>query len=426
MILCVIVYVLLLAGAFQNKKEALPTILTKREWKRAFFLLLGFTTAALVLFVLEEQEQGGLVQRNKYGEGSRQEEYLVSIDGELDQEPIAFEVEEKEYTSEQVSQMFEEVMRELDQVILGKNETKDRIEHPLHLVTDMEKYPVEIQWELDVYDVIDTEGKILESHKKDEGSLVELRGHLFYKQYESIYVTTVKVYPEKKEGKELWIGKLQEELQLLETQSRREDGFYLPQKISGKRVEWSKESNSNGYLVLIFGFIVTILLYAKKKQDKKELEKKRQDELLRDYPEVLNKVILLLSTGAAMKQVWVKIVEDYERTGGKRNVYEEMKVTCYEMNSGITEAEAYERFGRRLKLTQYIRFGALLSQNLRKGSRGLEQLLKLECVQAFENRKSLAKKRGEEAGAKLLIPMFGMLAVVMGIVIVPAFLSIQL
>ena len=29
---------------------------------RAFFVLLGFTTAALVLFVLEEQEQGGLVQ----------------------------------------------------------------------------------------------------------------------------------------------------------------------------------------------------------------------------------------------------------------------------------------------------------------------------------------------------------------------------
>ena len=37
-----------------------------------------------------------------------------------------------------------------------------------------------------------------------------------------------------------------------------------------------------------------------------------------------------------------------------------------------------------------------------------------------------AKRAGEEAGTKLLLPMFLMLAVVLVIVIVPAFLSVQL
>ena len=58
--------------------------------------------------------------------------------------------------------------------------------------------------------------------------------------------------------------------------------------------------------------------------------------------------------------------------------------------------------------------------------KGLTQMLKLESIQAFEERKARAKKLGEEAGTKLLFPMFLMLAVVLIIVIVPAFMSLQI
>lgn len=92
----------------------------------------------------------------------------------------------------------------------------------------------------------------------------------------------------------------------------------------------------------------------------------------------------------------------------------------------MTESESYENFGRRCDVQVYIRLGALLSQNLRKGTKGLTELLKLESIQAFEERKAQAKRLGEEAGTKLLLPMFLMLAVVLVIVIVPAFLTLQI
>ena len=57
-----------------------------------------------------------------------------------------------------------------------------------------------------------------------------------------------------------------------------------------------------------------------------------------------------------------------------------------------------------------MRFGALLSQNLRKGTKGLNDLLRLEAIQSFEERKARARRLGEEAGTKLLLPMFLMLA----------------
>ena len=151
--------------------------------------------------------------------------------------------------------------------------------------------------------------------------------------------------------------------------------------------------------------------------------------MLLDYPEIVNKMALFLGAGMTAKRAWRKVVEDYERqkaVWGERYAYEEMKRTCHEMDSKATEAVSYENFGRRCDVQVYVRFGALLSQNLRKGTKGLTQLLKLEAIQAFEERKALAKRLGEEAGTKLLLPMFLMLAIVLIIVIIPAFLSVQI
>ena len=67
-----------------------------------------------------------------------------------------------------------------------------------------------------------------------------------------------------------------------------------------------------------------------------------------------------------------------------------------------------------------------MSQNLRIGTKGMTQILKNEHQQPFEERKARARRKGEEAGTKLLLPMFLMLAVVLVIVIVPAFLSVQI
>ena len=48
---------------------------------------------------------------------------------------------------------------------------------------------------------------------------------------------------------------------------------------------------------------------------------------------------------------------------------------------------------------------------------------KVAATEAFIERKALARKAGEEAGTKLLLPMGLMLCVVMVVIIVPAFMS---
>lgn len=95
------------------------------------------------------------------------------------------------------------------------------------------------------------------------------------------------------------------------------------------------------------------------------------------------------------------------------------------MQNGVPESIAYEKFGARCRLPSYLKLGALLSQNLRKGTRNLSGLLEEESREAFENRKAYAKKLGEECESRLLFPMLLMLLTILVMVMYPAVTSFQ-
>ena len=181
--------------------------------------------------------------------------------------------------------------------------------------------------------------------------------------------------------------------------------------------------------ILMLGMAISILLVGREIQKESNWKKTRKEQMMLDYPEIITEFTMLTGAGMTAKNVWKRIAEDYGitrgKTGRKREAYEEIWKTSQEMKSGIPERECYERFARRCDLIPYMKMGALLSQNLKKGAKGISEMLRMEAVQALEDRKSRARQLGEEAGTRLLIPMLLMLIIVITIVVVPAFLSIQ-
>ena len=116
----------------------------------------------------------------------------------------------------------------------------------------------------------------------------------------------------------------------------------------------------------------------------------------------------------------------------KKKVYPQMYRTAWFYLQNRQEAEdavqdavlaAYEKFGKRCGEPGYIKLGSILSQNLKKGAKGLQELLEQEAETGFEDRKHAARKLGEEAGTKLLFPMMLMLAIVLVVLTVPAVMS---
>lgn len=404
----------------------------KQSLKRKILVVL-FTTIllAIVIFLAEYVflDSGNVVTRNGYGEGKKTENYDLQIEGENTKEQVEIVVEEQEYTKEEIRDMFEQILGRMDKLVLGENESFDRVESNLNLMTGIEDYPVFIEWELDSYSVLNLYGEIQEKNLTDQGTLVELRATISYGDEQVIYMRHARVFPPERTGTDKILYDIRQRIIADEESSRQDKSFTLPTEVDGKELKWKTKKQNNWCYILLVGTVLCIYLVYREREKVRREKKRRREELLRDYPGLISKFTMLLGTGTTVKNAWEKIVQNYEfqKTHlGSRILYEEMAATSREMQSGISEAEAYERFGKRCGTTVYMKFGTLLSQNLRKGSKGISDMLRMEAIQSFENRKSTAKKLGEEAGTKLLAPMLGMLAVVFIMVMVPAFLSMQL
>ena len=378
------------------------------------------------------------IERNSYGQGDRSERFHITVDGEQTEGILDITVGERQYTEEEMREIFDRAADQLEILILGDNDSLDRVTADLALISEIPDLPVAVEWELDRYDVLTINGEIQEDAlqmalaEEPEGVLVNLKAFMTYTQdqtRQAAHQVTVRICAASRAKEERLLERIESKIIEYGNENKTKETIELPQEIDGQKISYHYPMNTRGLVVLAMGLITVLLLFCLERQNEKKEEEKKKQQMMLDYPQIVSQLNLLLGAGMSSKSAWKKIVDDYQRRekpNGARAAYEEMVSAWNEMCGGVSEKECYENFGSRCGLQPYMKLGALLSQNLRKGTKGLADALRLEGLHAFEERKALARRRGEEAGTKLLLPMFLMLAVVLVTVIVPAFLSISL
>lgn len=375
--------------------------------------------------------EGHLLKRPAYGAGISEQPLLVEIDGFLKGTLIRVPVEERKYTEEEANTQLANADEQLDKLILGKNESLMHVQSDLNLVEKIPDRICTVEWTMDYYNIIAPDGTINTDKVSVEGTPVTLIATLYCQSYSRIREIKVCVYPQTLSKEQKAVQALLDEIANENSNHATEEKLALPTDYAGKRVKWQEEKKNTAQLLLLAGIVVAIALYIGKDRDLEKLVDQRESQLLLDYPDIISKLTLLLGAGMTVKAAWTKMVYDYQQKKKKdknlhRYAYEEMMITYYELQSGVFEVRAYENFGKRCRNPRYLKLAALLSQNIKKGSKGLSQMLGAEMNDAFEDRKASAKKLGEEAGTKLMLPMFMMLGVVMVIIVIPAFLSFKL
>lgn len=388
----------------------------------------------IILFLLVELQkkddplQEGYISRASYGQGEKQIELVV--DG-LEEEAveIGFSVGERQYTREQAEHAMEELGSRLEQAILGENPSLSQVRRKLNLLTRDEETGFRIRWTSDDMDRISLDGTVhAEGLDWADESPVQLEAQVQDGLGNSrLFSFSVMVLPEVLSEKELRVQEIQKKIQEEEKNSRTEEGFYLPREYKGSLLVYGQKGGKEHLWLLAMGPFMAVLLRAREKSEEKKRKKERERKLLLDYSEVVSKLQIFLGAGMTIRTAWERIVFDYqllrEKGEEERPAYEEMLQTYYQLKSGAPEGKAYEEFGRRCVLQPYLKLAGLLEQNRKTGTKNLRHLLQLEMTDAFEQRKNLARRQGEEAATKLLVPLFLMLGVVMVIVVVPAFLS---
>lgn len=200
----------------------------------------------------------------------------------------------------------------------------------------------------------------------------------------------------------------------------------LPESISSRQLSFYEISDKPTLLFLLIGIIISIFIFLFALTDIDKLLKKRASQLESDYPEIVSKLLLLHGAGLTIQNAFSTILADYKKKDSSRYIYQEIEFMLNKIKSGAPESGAYAELGKRCQLHAYIKLGTLLEQNIRKGSSDLQNVLNQEVCEAFSIYKSNILSSGEKAGTKMLLPMVLILIVVMMLIMIPAFLSMNI
>lgn len=369
---------------------------------------------------------GSYIWRNSYGEGDIPVELAAQImDGE--EENFRYIVEERKYTQEEAEALYQKMADTIPEAIRGQNESLEDVRYDLDLVTQIDGYPFEISWESDCYALVNTDG-VIDNAGLEKGEIVTLTAHVRYEEWDWDEQIHVQVNPIAYTQQELVRRRIEELLHMQEQRTGSTEAMILPDSVESKPIIWREiVEDGSGYLMCLILIAAGVLYWGRGRELDRQLDKRRR-ELTLDYPEIVNKLALYMGAGMTIRNAFTKMGEDYkkQRKERRRYVYEEILITCHELQSGRSEREAYDHFGRRCQVQAYMKLSTLLSQNIRKGSNDLLEMLRQEADNAFTDRKALAKKLGEEAGTKLLLPMMMMLCIVMVVIMIPAYFSFMM
>ncbi len=172
---------------------------------------------------------------------------------------------------------------------------------------------------------------------------------------------------------------------------------------------------------LIFGLGIIVALFYLLDYEINNKIKKRYLSIQYEFPDFINKLTLLVNAGMTVSRAWEKVVVDNKKDSA---LYKELQVVLIAVQAGKSEQQAYEAFARRCKIREITKFVSVIIQHLKKGNADLIPTLRLQAIQCWQMRKNVAKRFGEEASTKMLLPMMMMFFAILAIVITPAIMAI--
>ena len=401
-------------------------LLKKKIGKKSAIIIMAGSVIALFLYITGALGQ----QKETLEEIERSEkagkEKTVSLEAEVGEEKktIQIQILPQEYTDQELLALSEQLWKEVEEKIPGENKSLDKVTESLYFPEEVDGYPFLLRWHTDAPSLLSAEGQIGEDIPR-EGSIVEIRLQIVKtgSDFKAERTFFANLYPSEREDA-FW-KRLEKSLIGLEKNSRMSQRYILPDHFEGHTIIFRNKKEEKSYLIFLLAVGASIAVRAGEKREEENGKKRRLQEMELEYADMIARMAMLIGAGMTISGAFKKIAGDYgkRRQERKKPLYEELLIISREMDSGISEGKAYQNLGNRCHPSCLMRFTALLAQYHKSGSFGLKNALKEETYQALQERKERAKRLGEEAGTKLLLPMTLMLVLVMIIIMIPAFTS---
>ncbi|MEE3392222.1 MAG: type II secretion system F family protein [Lachnospiraceae bacterium] len=407
------------------------------ELKSKFFSLiyaslLGIILAFTVLYVGADlsdkvSQRAGLIkslEKQEPGGGKRQVKLNRNAEG--GSEDIVVTVPERTYSDREKKEFLDQAEAYITRRFKGSNKSLDHVTMPLYMPGRIKGSPVRINWEYPE-DYISADGTLHNIFEEDHVEC-EVRAVLKIKDMEKMLSFPLTIDRKKLTGKQLFLYEWDKALKKEKEEHSSSKTLSLPSSAAGVTVSYSEPEKETGNDVIHFFMLAALLVPALITAEVFKAAGARDEEMKLSFSDMADRFVLLLNAGLSVKSVWFRLADEYQQKRAKglirkKYLYEEMMTTRDHLKNGMSESEAFEDFGRRCSLVNYMKFSSLLVQNQKKGNESLLAALEGLAEDSLKNRRDLAKEAGEKAGTRMLIPMILMLVVVIVIIMTAAFSS---
>lgn len=200
----------------------------------------------------------------------------------------------------------------------------------------------------------------------------------------------------------------------------------LPRKLqSGETLLWKMDTKSNAPLYFTGTIILMMFFYKNRFYAIKKEEEKAEESIVRELPEFINKLVLLLNAGVVINTAFIKIMEDHRKMNAQASYFygqmEQISRTIREANG--TLHQEFRSFAKRSGVKELMRIANIVGDNISKGS-DLAEKLKKENELLWFARKQQSKEKGRLAETKLTLPLMILLLVLIMVTIAPALMEI--
>ncbi len=391
----------------------------------------------------------GTILRGTYEDGDREIAVKTSLD-KVGEQVFQVVVSPQSLSGQELLKLKQAFGERLPQLILGENESLRQVSGNLCLEESFDNFPFDIEWKSNRPDLVSAWGTVRMT--EETGEEVLLTAVVSYEDLQWEERIAVYVVPPAISNEESIRQELEKLILKSEQDSRQKEEWKLPSTFYEQKLSWQQAVEDNSLLMWILTIAVAAAVYLFSDKDLHSLLLERRANMKKDYPDVVHKLALYLGAGMTIRGTFQRMSMEAEKskeadsktvvkeskkfdsriavrtstTVASAPIYQEILYTCRELGSGVSEGTAYEHFGKRTGLQEYIRLSTLLTQNLKKGNAALLSRLREEAQGAASERLQRSRRMSEEAGTKLLLPMIMMLVVVMLIIMIPAFSSMGL
>ena len=174
---------------------------------------------------------------------------------------------------------------------------------------------------------------------------------------------------------------------------------------------------TGAFVTLMGTVIVAVLVYSMYDEVSDRLNKRRK-AISRQFPNVVSKLALLVTSGMIMDRAWRETAES--QSG---ELYQEMRLTAKELSNLVEPTAAYTNFINRCNTKETTKLASAIIQNQSKGNSEIGVLLRNMSHDAWQERRHNAKRDSEAANSKLMIPTMMLFIAILIMIMVPVALN---